>query len=95
MKIYIYAIAKNEEKFAKRFMDSVKDADKVIVCDTGSTDNTINILKENGAEVHEIQVSPFRFDLARNMALLQCQDADVVIALDLDEVMCEGWREHI
>jgi len=35
MKIYIYAIAKNEEKFAKRFMDSVKDADKVIVCDTG------------------------------------------------------------
>ena len=95
MKIYIYAIAKNEEKFAKRFMDSVKDADKVIVCDTGSTDNTINILKENGAEVHEIQVSPFRFDLARNMALLECQDADVVIALDLDEVMCDGWREKI
>ena len=29
------------------------------------------------------------------MALLQCQDADVVIALDLDEVMCDGWREKI
>lgn len=95
MKIYICAISKNEEKFVKRFMDSVKDADKVIVCDTGSTDNTIELLRKEGAEVHDIQVSPFRFDLARNMALLQCQDADVVICLDLDEIMLDGWREKI
>jgi len=95
MKIYIYSIAKNEEKFAKRFIDSCKGADKVIVCDTGSTDNTKKILQENGAEVYDIQVSPFRFDLARNMALSYCNDADVVIALDLDEVLLDGWREKI
>ena len=95
MKIYIYAIAKNEEKFVDRFMESVKDADKVIVCDTGSTDKTIPLLEKRGAEVHKIQVSPFRFDLARNMALLHCEEADVVIALDLDEIMTEGWREKI
>ena len=48
MKIYIYSIAKNEEKFAKRFIDSCKGADKVIVCDTGSTDNTKKILQKWG-----------------------------------------------
>jgi glycosyltransferase involved in cell wall biosynthesis len=95
MKIYICAIAKNEEKFVDRFMDSVKDADKVIVCDTGSTDKTVELLKNRGAEVQDIQVSPFRFDLARNLALMSCEEADIVICLDLDEIMLEGWREKI
>jgi len=95
LKIYVYAIAKDEEKFAQRFMNSCRGADKVIVCDTGSKDRTIDILKENGAIVDEIQVSPFRFDLAKNMALMHCADADVAISLDLDEVMLPGWRKTI
>ena len=35
-KICVYAISKNEEKFVDRWMDSVSEADLVIVVDTGS-----------------------------------------------------------
>jgi len=34
-KVYVYAICKNEEKFIDRWMDSVSEADKVYVLDTG------------------------------------------------------------
>jgi hypothetical protein len=41
-------------------------------------------------------VSPWRFDRARNEALeLVPASADVCIAIDLDEVLVEGWRETI
>ena len=45
-KIYVYAISKNEEKFAKRWYESVKSADGIYVLDTGSTDNTVKILSD-------------------------------------------------
>ena len=40
MKIAVYAISKNEEQFVKRFCESAKDADLILIADTGSTDNT-------------------------------------------------------
>ena len=95
MNITVYGIAKNEQHFAKRFAQSVSDADRVVICDTGSTDKTIPILRKHGVEVHGIQVNPFRFDLARNLALQHVQDADVVVSMDIDEVALPGWREQI
>lgn len=41
MKICVYAIAKNEEQFVDRWMDSMREADWVCVLDTGSTDRTV------------------------------------------------------
>ena len=39
---------------------------------------------------------PWRFDVARNWSLqLIPEDTDVCICLDLDEVLCPGWREAI
>lgn len=96
MKIYIYAIAKNEKKFAERFMRSCSGADGVVVLDTGSTDGTPDALRGLDAEVSVAELIPWRFDRARNFALsLVPADADVCVALDLDEVLCEGWREAI
>ena len=40
-KVIVYAICKNEEKYVDKWYDSVKEADKIFVLDTGSTDNTI------------------------------------------------------
>ena len=48
LKICVYAISKNEEKFVDRWYESMKDADEIYVLDTGSTDNTISLLKEKG-----------------------------------------------
>ena len=36
--ICVYAICKNEEQFADRWMDSMSEADQVVVLDTGSGD---------------------------------------------------------
>ena len=96
LKICIYAISKNEEHFVKRFYESVKDADLVVLADTGSTDNTVAIARECGITVYNIVVNPWRFDVPRNTAMsLIPGDYDVCISLDLDEIMTEGWREEI
>jgi glycosyltransferase involved in cell wall biosynthesis len=54
MKIAIYSIAKNEEKFCERFVKSCKDADGIFVADTGSTDNSVELLRSLGAIVSNI-----------------------------------------
>ena len=65
-KICIYTIVKNEISYVERYMNSVKDADYVVIADTGSTDGTDKKFTELGAIVHSIKVDPFRFDVARN-----------------------------
>lgn len=96
MKICIYAIAKNEAKFAQRFMDACAAADTVAVLDTGSTDGTAEALRALGAIVEERIIEPWRFDTARNAAMaLIPADTDVCVSLDLDEVLLPGWREAL
>lgn len=96
LKIAIAAISKNEEQFVKRFCESAKDADLISIADTGSTDNTVKYAKECGVDIHQISISPWRFDLARNAGLaLIPNDVDVIISLDLDEVLEDDWREEI
>jgi glycosyltransferase involved in cell wall biosynthesis len=96
LKICVYAISKNEEQFVERFCNSAKEADLILIADTGSTDKTAEKAREMGAMVPEIYISPWRFDLARNAALaLIPRDIDVCISLDLDEILQPGWREEI
>ena len=96
MKIALYGICKNELAYVDRLLDTAKDADLVLIADTGSTDGTVERLKERGVEVHEIMVSPFRFDLARQHALsLLPDDVDVAVSVDMDEVLTPNWREVI
>ncbi len=95
-KIYVYAISKNEEDFVDRWMDSVGEADQVIVADTGSTDQTVERLRARGAYVYEESIIPWRFDGARNVALSHVpEDADICVSNDLDEVFEPGWRQKL
>jgi glycosyltransferase involved in cell wall biosynthesis len=83
MNIAIYAICKNEEQFVQRFCDSAKDADLILIADTGSTDKTVELALECGAKVYDICISPWRFDKARDAALaLLPKDIDVCISLE-------------
>ena len=96
MKICVYAISKNEEKFVDRWMDSVKEADEVYVLDTGSTDRTAEKLKEKGAIVKTKIINPWRFDVARNESLdMVPLDADICVCIDIDEVLEKGWRKKL
>lgn len=95
-KVCVYAISKNEEKFVKRWYESMKEADKIIVLDTGSTDKTVDLLKECGVEVYEEAIMPWRFDVARNRSLnLVPEEYDICVCTDLDEVFEPGWKEKI
>lgn len=97
MKICVYAICKNEEKFVKRFLESMEEADYICVLDTGSTDNTVKLLKENKKVLLECkQISPWRFDVARNESLkLIPNDTTLCVCVDLDEVFVKGWRKKL
>ncbi len=95
-KVCVYAIAKNEEKFVDRFMDSVEEADGVYVLDTGSSDKTASLLQKRGAHVEKKVLTPFRFDVARNLSLdMVPNDTDICVCIDLDEVLEKGWREKL
>lgn len=92
-KICVYAICKNEEKFVDRWMDSMSEADLVVVTDTGSTDSTVEKLISRGAVVYTDIVDPWRFDKARNISLDHVpDDMDICVCTDLDEVFEPGWR---
>ncbi len=94
MKVCVYAISKNEEKNADKWAHSMSEADEVYVLDTGSTDRTVQILKENGVNVAEKSIIPWRFDNARNLSLeLVPEDAEICVCTDLDEEFEPGWRK--
>lgn len=96
MKVCIYAICKNEERFVKRWLASAEEADEIYINDTGSTDKTIELLKNN-PKVHLIQnqnpKEVFRFDKAWNKILSYIpQNMDLLVRLDLDQSFTAGWR---
>jgi len=101
--IAVYGIYKNEENFIKRFLNSVRDADEIVLCDTGSTDKTNDIINEfmkNNTDINikifSIYVSPWRFDDARNTALsLVSPDMDICISVDMDEYLSENWKNSL
>ena len=96
MKVCVYAICKNEEKFVKRWYESMKEADEIFVLDTGSSDNTFEELKKLGVNVYQKEIVPWRFDVARNESLNLVPDYyDICVCTDLDEIFESGWREKL
>lgn len=96
MKVCVYAICKNESAFIPRWMNSMQEADAVYVLDTGSEDDSVELLRANGAIVHEERIEPWRFDTARNRSLSYVpEDTDICVCTDLDEVFHPGWRDAV
>lgn len=96
MKICVYAICKNEEKFVDRWVDSMQEADAIYVLDTGSTDNTVKKLKARNVIVETQEIKPWRFDVARNLSLRMVpEDYDICVCTDLDEIFAPGWRKEL
>ena len=95
-KVCVYTICKNEENFVDRWMNSMSEADLIVVTDTGSDDNTVQKLQNRGAVVYVEQISPWRFDVARNLSLNHVpEDVDICVCTDLDEIFEKGWRQHL
>ncbi len=96
LKICVYAICKNESKYVNSWMKSMREADLVVVTDTGSTDDTVKKLKKRGAQVYIEIIEPWRFDVARNISLSHVpDDVDICVCTDLDETFLPGWRKKL
>ncbi len=94
MNITLYAIAKNEEKNIERFTEISKKFTNTVVVDTGSTDKTVELLKEAGIEVYEHSQTreEFDFSVARNTALSYVK-TDWAFSLDFNEDLDEFFPE--
>jgi glycosyltransferase involved in cell wall biosynthesis/FMN phosphatase YigB (HAD superfamily)/predicted Zn-dependent protease len=87
-------IVKNEERFLARCLQSVHGlAAQIVVVDTGSTDRTVAIAREHGAEVHDF-VWGDDFSAARNAAL-EHATGDWILMLDADEELSADGREKL
>lgn len=96
MKVAVYTIALNEQKFVERWYESARDADYLLIADTGSTDGTKETAQKLGINVIDVKVRPWRFDDARNASLVSIpEDIDYCIALDMDEVLLPGWKKEL
>jgi glycosyltransferase involved in cell wall biosynthesis len=86
MNITLYAIAKNEEQNVEKFIENSKKFSHTVVVDTGSTDNTVQLLKDAGITVYEHPQSreEFNFSEARNTALSYVE-TDWAFSLDFNE----------
>lgn len=95
MKICVYAICKNEEKFVSSWLESMQEADYICVLDTGSRDKTVELLRAHPKVILQQKVIlPWRFDVARNESMkLIPADADICCCIDLDETFNKGWRK--
>ena len=95
-KICIYAICRNESQFVDTWLNSMAEADYIVVLDTGSTDDTFEKLR-NDPRVHKVEqkiITPWRFDVARNESMkLIPEDANILVCTDLDEVLEPGWAQ--
>lgn len=95
-KVYVYAICKNEEKHIKRWYESMKEADAIYCLDTGSTDNSVEILKELGVNVKTKIYEEFSFSKARNDSLALVPNEECIcVCTDIDEVLDKGWRDKL
>lgn len=100
-KICIYTICKNEIKFVDRWLNSMKEADSIVVLDTGSEDGTYEYLLEKKNEYPQLIVdqkiiTPWRFDVARNESMKYIpDDCNILMSTDLDEVLNPDWAQTI
>ncbi|MFD8492136.1 glycosyltransferase family 2 protein [Amycolatopsis sp. NPDC059657] len=86
--ISIAILAKNEERCIARCLDSIlgQGFDDVVVVDTGSSDETLNIIAEYEAAELRVLQTPWRgsFSEARNLAI-DAIESDWIVFLDADE----------
>jgi glycosyltransferase involved in cell wall biosynthesis len=96
MKLSVCMIVKNEEEMIGKCLVSIKDADEIIILDTGSTDRTPVIVKEfanhTSLNIKYIQNAykwNDNFAEARNKALEYVTN-DWVLTIDADEQIEQG-----
>lgn len=88
----VVIITRNEEANILRCIQSVKLADEIIVIDSGSTDRTIEIAKNNGAEVYS--KSWAGYGPAKQEGVNRA-NGEWILSLDADEILTSELAKEI
>jgi len=94
MKLSACLIVKNEKDHIVDVLTSLSGFDEIIVVDTGSIDNTVELAHSLGAQVFTDYTWNDDFAEARNHALSKCT-GDWVLSIDADETLEAGGLEKI
>ncbi len=83
----------NEAERLPKTLDSIKDlADEIVIIDSNSTDDTIDIAKSYGAKTYT--QTWLGYAEQKNLALEKCSN-DWILCLDADEVVTQELAEDI
>lgn len=84
-------IVKNEEKYIRNCLESLKDfVDEIIIVDTGSTDKTKEICKEYTDKIYDYKWDD-NFANARNFSLSKCK-YNWILRVDGDEELTPSFK---
>lgn len=91
VKISATIICKNEAPHIAECLESIADVDEVILCDTGSTDDTVEIAKKTRPKGLKVTHFPWEdhFAKARNAALDEATGSWCLV-IDADETLPHG-----
>jgi glycosyltransferase involved in cell wall biosynthesis len=92
MKISATLIVKNETSCLDRCLSSIRGIDEIIVCDTGSTDDTVEIARRHTKNVFTDFTWCDSFAKARNHALMKAT-GDWIFIIDADEFLVNSIEE--
>jgi glycosyltransferase involved in cell wall biosynthesis len=93
LRLSIGILTKNEAALIGRCIESASFADEVIVLDSGSTDNTLDIARNLGAKIF-VSENWQGFAVQRNR-LLERVSGDYIFFLDADEIVTPELRDEI
>jgi glycosyltransferase involved in cell wall biosynthesis len=86
------AITYNEDPYIEKFIKSLSFADEIIIIDSNSTDNTVKLAKEHGANV---LVRDFDTISKQKNHAIQQANYEWIVFFDLDETISQELTEDI
>lgn len=93
MRLSAVVITCNESAKLQACLDSVRFADEIVILDSGSTDNTVEIATRAGAKVTQVTDWP-GFGPQKNRALALAR-GEWILSIDADERVSETLRDEI
>jgi glycosyltransferase involved in cell wall biosynthesis len=92
MKLSVVIITKNEERIIARCLESVKWAGEIVVVDSGSSDDTLNIAKRHGARIYKKKWEGYAKQ--KNFGISKAK-YPWVLSLDADEIITPELKDEI